>query len=529
LWHLILKYPSSFIEKARVRQLKKRLLWLLEPLVLSLGDNGDNLSFLLRMSELIGKNFHPVLASEEYNSTDTSKRLEVVCRAARDVLLKFVKKDVDLSSYSGPVSDLCLLFTKRKHIWLFLHFYFFPGHIKIQIPATLFTKKTDISSHDVKSKHLHERGFVSFADEVESKMISDYKEHGQSNDFAESLEHTSHGKEFLQKSATAKKIKNAFPSAPLLSEKEQSLKSAEKSDSSSLDKASNSKEASTVNVDTPSQDGIWGMSPIAPSASPHNADFLFSSSTGDTSLISGNSGGDSAGVAGSPFEAELNVFPTIGLTTPHGQPSLTPILRTSVPRQSSSSSKKLSVSFSSKDASFDGGQSSGKFLSNTPLSEVSHKTGLKNQVQKRQRAATKKQVLMKNASASSASSKVTASSNSSGSSRRSRSSASKSPLEVEENNLDFQDFDDSENLVPPLKRKAVNRVKAKYDEDSVSPVKRTKTTKKAVKKNNVAVSAAGNKVKDRNSAPSSDRRSSDKKSGSKSQNKKKKIRVSKQL
>ena len=76
------------------------------------------------MSELIGKNFRPVLASEEYNSADTSKRLVVVCRAARDVLLKFVKKDVDLSSYSGPVSDLRPLVIKRRHIWLFLHFPF---------------------------------------------------------------------------------------------------------------------------------------------------------------------------------------------------------------------------------------------------------------------------------------------------------------------------------------------------------------------------------------------------------------------
>jgi hypothetical protein len=56
------------------------------------------------MSELIGKNFHPVLASTAYDSTDTSKRLGVVCLAARDVLLKFVKKDADLSHYSGPVS-----------------------------------------------------------------------------------------------------------------------------------------------------------------------------------------------------------------------------------------------------------------------------------------------------------------------------------------------------------------------------------------------------------------------------------------
>jgi hypothetical protein len=121
-WHLTLILPSSFT--SCVCQLKKRLFWLLKPLVVSLGDSGDNLSFLLRMSELIGKNFRPVLASEEYNSADTSKRLVVVCHAAQDVLLKFVKKDVDLSSYSGPVSDLCPIVIKRRHIWLFLHFPF---------------------------------------------------------------------------------------------------------------------------------------------------------------------------------------------------------------------------------------------------------------------------------------------------------------------------------------------------------------------------------------------------------------------
>ena len=80
-------------------------MWLFEPLVHSLGECGDNITFLLRMSELLGRNFQPVLASPDFDESDASKRLAVICRAARDVLLKFVKKDADLSPYAGPVSE----------------------------------------------------------------------------------------------------------------------------------------------------------------------------------------------------------------------------------------------------------------------------------------------------------------------------------------------------------------------------------------------------------------------------------------
>lgn len=368
----------------------------------------------------------------------------------------------------------------------------------------MFIKNSDIT-HGDKSRHRRERGFVSFADEVESKIISDHREHGQSNDIAEPLEHFSHRKEFQHELATAKRNKNALPCAPMLSEKEQTFNSEENLDGSSLEKASNSKETSTVNVDTPSQDGNWGMSPIAPSASPHSADFIFSSSVG---------------VAETPVEA---VVPTTGLTTPHGQPSsLTPILRTSVLMQSSSSSKKLNVTFSSKDVSFDGDQTYRTFLSNTPLSEISYESGLTKQAQKRQRTASKKIVVMKAAPASSASSRVTASSKSSRSSRRTRSSASKSPSELEENDLNFNDFDDSENIVPPLKRNASNKTNAKHDEDSVSSVKRTKMTKISDKTPKVAGNPAGRNVKGRH------RTSSSKKNVIKSRNEKKKISVARQ-
>jgi hypothetical protein len=377
----------------------------------------------------------------------------------------------------------------------------------------LFIKRSNIATNDDKSSHRRERGFVSFADEVDSKIGVERREHSQSNDIAEPSEHTSHSKELQHESASAKWNKNTLPGAPTLLENEQPSNSEENLDGSSLDKASNSKEASTVNVETPSQDGNWDMSPIAPSASPHNADFTLSSSAGETSFISCNVEIHSTGAAESPVEA-------VAPTTPHSQPSsLTPILRTGVLMQSSSSSKKLNVTFSSKDASLDGGQTFGKFLSNTPLSEISNESGLIKQAQKRQRTAPKKIVVMKAAPASSASSRVTASSKSSRSSRRTRSSASKSPSEIEENDLDFNDFDDSENVDPPLKRKASNKANVKHDE--AFPVKRTKTAKKSDKPPKGAGTTGSRNVKKRPS--------SSEKSVSTSRNAKKKIRATKQL
>jgi len=153
----------------KYKQLKKRLKMLVEPLVSSLGDGADNISFLLRMVELIGNRYMPVtirisdgllghsetpLKSGEYHDlldithnsaldssvTDagkgtsesgfhveeedgynpsvrvseyTAKRLGVVCHAAREVLLKFVKKDVNLTLHPGAIQIPSNLFVKK--------------------------------------------------------------------------------------------------------------------------------------------------------------------------------------------------------------------------------------------------------------------------------------------------------------------------------------------------------------------------------------------------------------------------------
>ena len=109
--------------------LRKRLKLLFEPLVQSLGDSADNISFLLRMVETLGKNYRPVDVSafgvassrpsiespadigelESQNEYKTKRdyvlqeKLKMVCGAAREVLLSFVKKDVNLTPYPGTV------------------------------------------------------------------------------------------------------------------------------------------------------------------------------------------------------------------------------------------------------------------------------------------------------------------------------------------------------------------------------------------------------------------------------------------
>ena len=48
------------VDEGQHRVLKKRLKWLFDPLVSSLGDTADNISFLLRMTEVMGKYYQPV-------------------------------------------------------------------------------------------------------------------------------------------------------------------------------------------------------------------------------------------------------------------------------------------------------------------------------------------------------------------------------------------------------------------------------------------------------------------------------------
>lgn len=107
----------------RLKLLRRRLKLLFEPLIRSLGESADNISFLLRMIEVIGRNFRPIDLSQmtlgsvnsmdspvdadgiQLNSTETKKSLEekltTVCATARDVLFTFIKKDVNLTPYPG--------------------------------------------------------------------------------------------------------------------------------------------------------------------------------------------------------------------------------------------------------------------------------------------------------------------------------------------------------------------------------------------------------------------------------------------
>ena len=122
---------DDIVDEVGQRVLRKRLKQLFDPLVLSLGDSADNISFLLRMTELLGK-YEPFRESkkslsqisigsrsddEEDSTLNVSQRegakLKVVCAAAREVLLSYVKKDVNLAVYPGKIVLRPDLFKKR--------------------------------------------------------------------------------------------------------------------------------------------------------------------------------------------------------------------------------------------------------------------------------------------------------------------------------------------------------------------------------------------------------------------------------
>jgi len=131
----------SVDEENQHKVLRKRLKWLFEPLVHSLGDGADNISFLLRMVDLLGNNYQPTdfgsgskVASSPMSAnsllsgdsvdkgTDAAFRstaigaakLKTICVAAREVLLSFVKKDVNLTPYPGSIQLPRTLF-RRSH------------------------------------------------------------------------------------------------------------------------------------------------------------------------------------------------------------------------------------------------------------------------------------------------------------------------------------------------------------------------------------------------------------------------------
>jgi len=174
------------------------------------------------MSELLGKNFRPVVASAAYKDDDVSKRLVVVCRAARDVLLKFVKKDADLTPYPGP----------------------------IQVPAALFAKKSTFTeTMPAKPPKQRDHGHVSFADEVEYKGSS--VEEDDHHDYA-NFEETTDQLNDLEPHKPELHMPMSGSSADTNIEKSPSTKSGSRT--------------SSIQLDTPAEDD-WGMSPIAPSVS----------------------------------------------------------------------------------------------------------------------------------------------------------------------------------------------------------------------------------------------------------------------
>jgi hypothetical protein len=127
-------------DSAHQKMLRKRLKWLFEPLVLSLGDGADNITFLLRMTEIIGNQFqprdshisstyseisstgsvdsdthHPVSSAfEQKTAALLMAKMKTVCAAAREVLLSFVKKDINLAPYPGQIEVPISIFQKVK-------------------------------------------------------------------------------------------------------------------------------------------------------------------------------------------------------------------------------------------------------------------------------------------------------------------------------------------------------------------------------------------------------------------------------
>ena len=129
---------KSLDEAAKQKMLKKRLKFLFDPLIFSLGDGADNISFLLSMTQSLA-DCSPINVSEEASTTidspgslggrmslDSNDRdnglmqdsgrevaeakLRCICSVSRLLLLSFIKKDVNLSEYPGSVRIPAMLF-----------------------------------------------------------------------------------------------------------------------------------------------------------------------------------------------------------------------------------------------------------------------------------------------------------------------------------------------------------------------------------------------------------------------------------
>jgi len=98
--------------------LRKRLKALYDPLVLQLGASADNISFLLRMAEMLAKSFEPIDCTlgtpGNANSAREKNKLKNICATAREVLLSYVKTDANLDTHPGAIRMPGNLFRRRE-------------------------------------------------------------------------------------------------------------------------------------------------------------------------------------------------------------------------------------------------------------------------------------------------------------------------------------------------------------------------------------------------------------------------------
>lgn len=131
--------PKAVDDESQHRVLRKRLKLLYEPIIQSLGERADNLSFLIRISETLAKDWVPVdptqgrsnpldrLSIGSDSSLDTKPsasdnerlrllecKLKTVSQVSRQVLFSFLKKDINLNPFAGAVSLPVSLFRRSQ-------------------------------------------------------------------------------------------------------------------------------------------------------------------------------------------------------------------------------------------------------------------------------------------------------------------------------------------------------------------------------------------------------------------------------
>jgi hypothetical protein len=103
-------------KEGQMKQLKKRLILLLKPMVKSLGDGADNISFCIQMTQIIGKHYTPVdlsPVSSTKKQQSLGSKLKVVCTCARKVLMSMVKSDKNLTAFPGRINLPRSLFSRN--------------------------------------------------------------------------------------------------------------------------------------------------------------------------------------------------------------------------------------------------------------------------------------------------------------------------------------------------------------------------------------------------------------------------------